>query len=336
MARMRNKKLSPISVAVGIRTKLFKKLNKLNQEFLRYVYTDILQYLDKEKVLVFDASPLSPQEHKLFLKFLKTRFQNGNIKTFKSNKELEKILSDYVAGKNLDYLHIWQEASRRLVSNDLKRIMGNVCRQQKQELIKANFNEAILAERWSTPTVSGQYVSPQGAEIYRQTVEGMQASLSKMAQKQTAKMVKMLTAMAQEPDNATLVWGGSWDAIQKAVKGKITEKELARIVISETNRLNAEVQRANAKSIGITRGVWIHRWGQFTYRPTHKAMNGQEFDLDVGIYDSDVGRNVKPAELAWCRCGFRLILDTRQNQAELGQASGVGFEVRQNIPEDLT
>jgi hypothetical protein len=43
-------------------------------------------------------------------------------------------------------------------------------------------------------------------------------------------------------------------------------------------------------------------------RQTHLAMSGKRFKLSEGLYDSAVGRTVKPAELINCHCTFRLDL----------------------------
>ena len=69
------------------------------------------------------------------------------------------------------------------------------------------------------------------------------------------------------------------------------------VAMDQTNKLNITVQRANDLSLGFTRAVWIHVPGEFTSRETHREFNGQEFDLQEGMYDIDVGHNVQCAEL---------------------------------------
>ena len=80
------------------------------------------------------------------------------------------------------------------------------------------------------------------------------------------------------------------------------------VAMDQTNKLNITVQRANDLSLGFTRAVWIHVPGEFTSRETHREFNGQEFDLQEGMYDIDVGHNVQCAELPYCRCVYRTII----------------------------
>ena len=78
--------------------------------------------------------------------------------------------------------------------------------------------------------------------------------------------------------------------------------------IDQTCRITQSILRANDAELGVSKGVWIHVPGQYTSRETHRALHGKTFDLDVGLYDKDVGANVVPGELRFCRCIYRPVL----------------------------
>lgn len=83
----------------------------------------------------------------------------------------------------------------------------------------------------------------------------------------------------------------------------------ARIIArDQNNKITEDITRERNKALGITHGIWMHRGGSKNPRETHMAFNGQVFDLEVGLYDSDVGRKVLPAELISCHCTFKAVL----------------------------
>lgn len=75
----------------------------------------------------------------------------------------------------------------------------------------------------------------------------------------------------------------------------------------QLSRLTQQMAIANAKEAGVRKARWIHLPGQYSSRKTHIKFNGQTFNLDDGLFDSDVGRLVKPGELKYCACQFRII-----------------------------
>ena len=81
-----------------------------------------------------------------------------------------------------------------------------------------------------------------------------------------------------------------------------------RVALDQINKINQQVQILNAQSIGCTQARWKHVPGQYTSRKTHMAMDGKTFNLNEGLYDESVQRNVIPGQLPYCRCVSRLIL----------------------------
>lgn len=91
----------------------------------------------------------------------------------------------------------------------------------------------------------------------------------------------------------------------------ISERRANFIANDQSFKANQAIQRSYDEQLGIKKGVWVHRGGLKTSRYTHYKMNGKEFDLtgdNKGLYDSDVDRNVMPAELYGCRCTYHPVL----------------------------
>lgn len=98
------------------------------------------------------------------------------------------------------------------------------------------------------------------------------------------------------------------DEIQEQFKK--TRNEAVRIAVDQTNKATEAIARARCEDIGVTHGFWMHRSGSKSPRESHVKMNGKRFKLSEGLYDYSVGYNVKPGELIWCRCTFKLDLST--------------------------
>ena len=100
------------------------------------------------------------------------------------------------------------------------------------------------------------------------------------------------------------------DLIMEAILNNpnIPQERANGVLLQITLMVNNAIQRINMLSLGFTTAEWIHVPGQFTSRDTHINFNGRVFDLQVGLYDTDVERNVFPGELWWCRCCMRGII----------------------------
>lgn len=98
--------------------------------------------------------------------------------------------------------------------------------------------------------------------------------------------------------------------IQQALKDRydITERRANFIASDQTHKATQAIQRTCDEQLGITQGVWVHRAGSKSSRLTHQKMAGKLFDLNKGLYDSDVKRDVLPAELWGCRCTYHRVL----------------------------
>lgn len=121
----------------------------------------------------------------------------------------------------------------------------------------------------------------------------------------------------QETVNEAVKVGGDRQAIRESIVDKFdhplvqTEKQAERraelIAKDQVQKATQDFAMENAKAYGATKAEWIHIPGEFTSRVTHIQMDGQIFDIDVGLFDDDVGDYVKPGELPYCMCTFQAI-----------------------------
>ncbi len=94
--------------------------------------------------------------------------------------------------------------------------------------------------------------------------------------------------------------GGLTKEIQ-AIAG-VSKRRAAFIAVDQNQKATASMTRARQIETGITTAVWRHSSAGKTPRPTHVAMNGKEYDVAKGMWDSAEGRMILPGELLWCRC----------------------------------
>ena len=82
-----------------------------------------------------------------------------------------------------------------------------------------------------------------------------------------------------------------------------TKRRVRNLAQDQTAKVMASLDKSRLNKAGITKAKWKHSGGARTEpRPTHVAMNNKIFDINEGMYDSSVGRNVQPAELPFCAC----------------------------------
>jgi uncharacterized protein with gpF-like domain len=88
----------------------------------------------------------------------------------------------------------------------------------------------------------------------------------------------------------------------------VTERRAKMIANDQTSKATQALTMLTDKDLGFTHGVWIHVPGKYSSRPTHVVMQGKEFDLNVGLYDSEVDKDILPGELINCRCTYRPVI----------------------------
>jgi uncharacterized protein with gpF-like domain len=83
----------------------------------------------------------------------------------------------------------------------------------------------------------------------------------------------------------------------------------ARFIAQDQNKKAFQsLSFARMKRIGLKSAIWRHTSGSRYPRHTHEKMDGKEFLLSEGLYDSAVKRNVMPSELPGCACRSQPIL----------------------------
>ena len=91
---------------------------------------------------------------------------------------------------------------------------------------------------------------------------------------------------------------------------EIAERRAAIIARDQNNKATHALTSARYQEMGLTRAIWMHRPGGKVPRPTHMAMYGLEFDLNVGLFDPDpkVNKPIQPGELINCHCTMKPVL----------------------------
>lgn len=235
-------------------------------------------------------------------------------------KQMEKAALKFVLEKYKLF------RASEMVTNDAPGDFDNRRLQQLIDAIKARFGRYISEwEAEELDTIASKFIG----KIDKQTKAGLMANLKKagividfhisalhqpLLEEMVASNVNLIKSIAPKYfDKLTNV------VIDSALKGrdmasifqhikdlnKVTERRAELIAIDQTNKATQALNVMQTKDIGIKKGIWIHIPGEKSSRKTHIAMNGKTFDLDEGLYDEDVGRNVLPGELPYCRCDFR-------------------------------
>lgn len=89
----------------------------------------------------------------------------------------------------------------------------------------------------------------------------------------------------------------------------VTKRRAATIARDQTNKASAAILNVRYRECGITTARWLHSSGGVHPRRTHQAMDGKEYDITKGMYDSDEKAWVHPGQLINCRCVSRAIID---------------------------
>lgn len=104
--------------------------------------------------------------------------------------------------------------------------------------------------------------------------------------------------------------GSDYQSLYQSIidTGETTERKAELITRDQLNKATQELAIQECQDAGCEKGEWVHIPGAKSSRETHVAMNGEEFDLGVGMYDEDVGDYVMPGELVYCNCQFKPII----------------------------
>ncbi|MNY47535.1 Phage Mu protein F like protein [compost metagenome] len=82
--------------------------------------------------------------------------------------------------------------------------------------------------------------------------------------------------------------------------GESTDKRAEFIARDQTNKATSVINRARQRDLGITKAVWMHMRGGKHPRESHVDADGEEFDLDKGMFLD--GKWIQPGEEPNCGC----------------------------------
>ena len=294
----KHKTVRAIETNAGARISLRNKLIKLNKDFNNFVLFSLMQELDKSQYLSVSDSFLTPAQ-----KRVATALKNRSLSAFRKNQNLVGFLSDYISKNSVKWTKLLETASEKVLNKELEKVVKSTATANKQAFLNAGFSKEALKEGGQLPTVSSPFISPEARKFIQEFKEEKIADFVQLNMR-SADNIKNILAEGLETGNV-------FSHIQENVKMMqgSSERQINNYVLDQTSKINSEITRLNAKSLGITKAIWKHIAGQYSSRKTHKAFDGKVFDLDEGLFDEDVQKYVKPSELKYCRCVYRLIYE---------------------------
>lgn len=286
---------------IGTQKLFAQKLAALTKRFNDMVASDIVHMLIDEGFLTKpeDKDVGEAQDASFWQIFRKLKaagfFPSGSI---------GKRIDEFTAERSARWLIKAQEDAKDVSHWFARALARDVTSSQRRSLEAAGLSTNWMKDKWTVPIIGKQYVSPSAAKAIEEAAKSNVELITKIATNDLARLQSVITENLES--------GGTVADLRKSLQNfeGFDEKRAARVALDQSNKYAAEIQRRNAKAIGITKGIWIHVPGKFTSRETHIAMNGKEFDLDKGLYDSAVGQWVVPGQLPYCRCQFRQVLPT--------------------------
>lgn len=285
-----------VEANVGERRAYKKQLVRIQRDFQAFVLGEIFLELERQQKLTFDEKlkTSSPEALKEIRK-----------KTLKalSNEASFTILLQDIVGKNITrWLEALKQVSRSTAERFVKKALTSSTRAQRAALLAAGVKPSTLKRVLTVPVVGKQSISPLAAEAMPAMIRSNVELIAHIGETDVSRITEVLTRGLQE--------GMDYDELRRELNATngFDGARAERVAMDQINKLNQQVQILNAKSLGCTHARWKHVPGQYTSRKTHIAMDGQTFDLNTGLYDPEVKRNVIPGELYYCRCVSRLII----------------------------
>lgn len=277
-----------------------KRILKIIREFNRETREDIFLRLADE-ILAQDASLTNPRtpEERAKLKALTDRIDKS---LGRHPERLKGIIELFVAENIGRWLTKITNAARQVCEWYVRNCAYDISRSQKSSFVAAGISEEVFKQRWTIPTIKRRYLSRNALAELPEMVKESTELITRMAADDLARTQEVIT-------EGTL-GEKSYSDIVITLEGAdgFDEKRAARVALDQSNKVSQGIQRANCASLGIKEAVWIHVPGEYSSRETHIEMNGKKFDMNKGLFDSDVGRPVLPAELPYCRCICRPVI----------------------------
>lgn len=281
---------------VGERRSYAKKILRLYGSFGTYVLDEIFLCLDADNALMAQDASDNKRQREL-LQALKNKTLKPDQK-----KELVAYIYQILTRNSKRWTDRLRANSLKAAEQFVKKAMVSTSNAQRAALKAAGVNLNLLKERWTVPVVRKQYVAPEAAKLMPDLVKQNVDLISKIGQADVERIGEVVIRGLDE--------GLDYDAIRRELKATqgFNAARADRVALDQINKINQQVQAANAMSIGCTQAIWKHVPGQYTSRRSHIKMDGKPFDINVGLPDPEVGYNVTPGMLPFCRCVARFII----------------------------
>lgn len=219
-------------------------------------------------------------------------------------KEVQGLRSDVVRDSPFDIIHFLSQLRKKwykIFTNKAKQLarwlLGRIGERTKQQIVNQLQKLGFDVK---------PYYSEETKKIINSLVKANVDLIKSIPQKYLRQVQKIIHDAYLKNENINKIA----ERIEKLIDKKAYPNAKRRaylIAKDQINKITQKMAMEEAKALGATKGSWIHRPGEFSSRETHIAMNGHEFDLNVGLYDPDVKRTVLPAELPYCCCIFEAI-----------------------------
>lgn len=291
-----------IEANAGVRKAYVKALQRLHKDFQYFVLDQIMIGLNSANMLALD-SLTSPSDREKIRELRHKVLANSYVG---KPEQLHSAVDRLIQSNLTKWLALLKIASTKQVAKFVTSMIVSTSNAQRKSLLSAHFNKGFLKERWSVPIVKRQYVAPETFNLVQDAIKENVDLITKISANDVNRISDVLIKGLTEGKDSTQL------KHELAITQGFDDRRIETVVRDQTNKLNQAVQTANAKSLGIQEAIWIHIPGKYTSRKTHIAMNGKRFDIDKGLYDSEVGAFVKPAECVNCRCTMRLIFNPEQ------------------------
>ena len=286
---------------LGRQAKFKKKLDTFLRSFRNRILNEILLYLSDAGGLTEDASLTFRPDDPLDRARLRNIKERINRLVLRDPDRFRRNVDDFIARNMGNWMKTADRETRQIAEWYVKNLATDVSTAQKASLLAAGVPASVFAYEMRQ-TRKHFFITPQAVNELPRMVADTTSLISNIT---TSELANIRGAFMDAYEGH-----GTYSQIVEALgrSSSFTAQRAQRVAIDQKLKLNQQIQQANCKGLGVTRGIWIHVPGKYTSRESHIEMNGKEFDLSKGMYDKEVGRNVMPGELYFCRCQFRAVL----------------------------
>lgn len=301
MANNKPKVARAVQPNAGLRHQYAKKLLRFFREFEKQVADEIFLYLAQRSLIANDWSLSHPKSQKD--KDLLKRITKGVLASIKRDPvSFEQDIDAFVAKHITDWVINASSVTTKIALWVARSIAADVSAAQRSAYIASGIPLELITKKWTIPIVN-QHFSELAQKRLPMLVDWAVGLISHIMQNDVERIKVVVTKAFLD--------GKRVSEIRRELEktSGFTKERAQNVALDQTNKISNGVALANDEALGISHGIWVHVMGKYTSRETHIKMNGKKFKLKEGLYDPAVGRNVQCAELPYCRCIYRAIID---------------------------